>query len=64
MYIFCYFFFPVDLSAWEEKIHAELDEDENSIDETPPTEEKDGYEMFKGGVLTIGCVGKHCRPYL
>ncbi|XP_022322756.2 guanine nucleotide-binding protein-like 1 [Crassostrea virginica] len=47
----------VNLSAWEDKIHAEVDEDENSIDETPPTEEKDGYEMFKGGVLTIGCVG-------
>lgn len=47
----------VDLSSWEEKIHADPDDEVNDIDESLPSEEKDGHEMFKGGILTIGCVG-------
>ncbi|XP_062620565.1 guanine nucleotide-binding protein-like 1 [Saccostrea cucullata] len=47
----------VDLSSWEEKIHAYADQEEDVVDESPPSEEKEGHEMFKGGVLTIGCVG-------
>lgn len=47
----------VDLSSWEEKIHADPDDEVNDIDDSLPSEEKEGHEMFKDGVLTIGCVG-------
>lgn len=49
----------VDLSSWEEKIHADPDDEVNDIDDSLPSEEKEGHEMFKDGVLTIGCVGKY-----
>lgn len=49
----------VDLSSWEEKIDADSDDEVNDIDDSLPSEEKEGHEMFKDGVLTIGCVGKY-----
>lgn len=53
------FFLSVDLSSWEERIHADPDDEVNDIDESLPSEDKEGHEMYKGGVLTIGCVGKY-----
>lgn len=49
----------VDLPSWEEKIHADPDDEVNDIDDSLPSEEKEGHEMFNGGVLTIGCLGKY-----
>lgn len=54
-----WFFLSVDLSSWEERIHADPDDEVNDIDESLPSEDKEGHEMYKGGVLTIGCVGKY-----
>lgn len=51
----------VDLSSWEEKIHADANDEENAVDESLSTEEMGGHAMFKDGVLTIGCVGRSCH---
>lgn len=61
-----FFFFLVDLTSWSEKISEEMnntyDDEEDEVERNVVTQAVDtGYEeheKYKGGVLTIGCIGQ------